>query len=100
MFVEVTPVPVSGALCGDPEALSEMLTVAKRVPVAEGVKVMMMEHVAFAATLAPLWHVLAGETVKSLGFAPLIEASLEKVSVDVPVFVMVSVCGALVALVA
>lgn len=47
------PVPVSATLCGDPIALSVMLSAPVRVPAAVGVKVTMMVHVLLAGTLEP-----------------------------------------------
>jgi hypothetical protein len=46
-------VPASETLCGLPLALSVMVTLAKRLPVAVGLKVTLMEQFAPAATLAP-----------------------------------------------
>jgi hypothetical protein len=73
-----------------------MLTDAVRTSVAPGVKVMTMVQVPLAETFTPLAQVLAPETVKSPAFAPLTVASLENVSVVVPVLVMVRVCALLV----
>src|SRR5882762_9349479 len=47
------PVPVSDTVCGLPEALSVMLRVPGRVPLAVGVKVTLTVQLEFAATLAP-----------------------------------------------
>lgn len=92
----VVPVPPSDALCGEPVALSEMLTIPTRDPVVEGVKVKTMVQVAAGATFAPLLQVLAPETAKSEAPTPLIVALLENVSVVVPVLVTMMVPGALV----
>ena len=47
------PVPVSGTDWGEPTALSAMLTVAVRVPVAVGLKVTVMVQEALTAMLEP-----------------------------------------------
>jgi hypothetical protein len=47
------PVPVRLTVCGLPAALSEMLTVAVRVPVAVGLKVTLIVQLLFAATELP-----------------------------------------------
>lgn len=91
-----TPVPLRAAMCGEPEALSEMLTVPLREPTPPGVNVVTIVQLAFTAMLAPLTQVLEIETAKSEGFTPPSDALLEKTSADVPVFVIVSVCGGLV----
>ena len=46
-----TPVPAKRTACGLPAALSVMLSVALREPIAEGVKVTLTVHLAPAATL-------------------------------------------------
>ena len=51
--VEAVPVPVSADVCGEPLALSAIVSVPVRVPVAVGVKVTEIVHFAPAATLAP-----------------------------------------------
>lgn len=96
LFNGDNPVPLKVAPCGEPGALSEMLTFAEREPIADGVNVVTMVQVAPAATFAPLMHVLVGETVKSPGVGPLSVALLEKVRTEFPVFVSVIVCDALV----
>jgi hypothetical protein len=50
---DVTPVPVSETVCGLPLALSAIETEAVRVPEAVGLKVMLIEQLAPAATLDP-----------------------------------------------
>jgi len=47
------PVPVRLTVCGFPAALSEMLTVAVRVPGAVGVNVTLIMQLLFAATEPP-----------------------------------------------
>src|ERR1035437_3699182 len=61
-----TPVPVRVTVCGDPAALSVMVTDALRLPAAVGVNVTEMLQLPPAATLAPQVLVCA----KSPGFAP------------------------------
>lgn len=90
------PVPVIKALCGEPAALSEKLTLAEREPTADGVNVIISEQEALGATFVPFLQVLAADSVKSEGFVPLITGALESVSVEPPVFVTVSVDAALV----
>ena len=79
--------PVSGTLCGLPEALSVTDSEPFRTPVAVGLNVMLMVQFAPAATLAP--HVLV--SAKSPLFAPLmlIPEPL-MVNVAVPVLVRVT----------
>ena len=86
----VTPVPLSVTLCGLPAALWEMLMFADRLPLALGVNVALIVHVAFTASEVP--HVLVNE--KSLAFAPH-GTMLEIVKGAVPEFLMVTDCGAL-----
>lgn len=80
------PVPDNETLCGLPLALSVMLTLAVRLPVAVGLKMTLMEQFAPAATLAP--QVLVCE--KSPLFVPVM-AMLEMVSVAVPVLDSVTI---------
>ena len=47
------PVPVRLTVCGLPAALSEILTVAVRVPAAVGVNVTLIMQLSFAATELP-----------------------------------------------
>lgn len=96
-FTGAIPTPASEALCGEPGALSEMLTVPLRFPAADGENVVTMVQLAAAATFAPLMHVLVGDTVKSEGFGPPMVALLENVSTEFPVLVTTMVCDALVA---
>lgn len=74
-----------------------MLSVAVRLPLAPagGVKVTLIVHVAFAATLAPLVHVLV-PIAKSLALVPLIDGVLEIVNAALPVFFTVTVWAVLV----
>jgi hypothetical protein len=56
LAVAPVPVPVRLTVCGLPAALSEMLTVAVRVPAAVGVNVTLIMQLLFVATELP--HVL------------------------------------------
>ena len=47
------PVPERLTVCGEPEALSVMLTLPVRAPAAVGVKVTLMEHAANAVPVLP-----------------------------------------------
>jgi hypothetical protein len=88
-----TPVPVSGILCGLPEALSVTESEAFRAPVADGLKVTLIVQFAPAATLEP--QVLV--SVKSPLFAPpMAMPEPLMLNVAVPVFVSVTVWAALV----
>jgi hypothetical protein len=92
---DVTPVPVSGTLCGLPPALSLMLRVAERAPFADGVKVTLMMQLAVAARVLGL----SGQvevSAKSAAFAPFTVMPLI-VSAAAPLFVRVIVCAELVA---
>lgn len=82
-----TPPPRSGTTCGLPAASSVMVSVPVRVPVAVGVKVTLISQLAPAATEAPQVLVSAK--------SPL-TATLLMVNGALPVFVRVTVCGALV----
>jgi hypothetical protein len=60
MAVVFVPVPLNATVCGVLAALSEMVTLAVRLPVADGEKVTEIVHVAFAASVAGLTgHVFA-----------------------------------------
>lgn len=50
--VGATPVAVSAAVCGDPAALSVMVTDAALTPAAVGLKITLMEQLAAAARVA------------------------------------------------
>lgn len=52
--VKSCPVPLSDIFCGAPGALSAMVMLPERVPVAVGVKVASIVQSAFAATVPPL----------------------------------------------
>jgi hypothetical protein len=80
-------VPLRLTVCGLPLALSVMLSVPVREPVAVGVKVTLIVQVALAATLVPQLLVWAK--------SPL-AAMLEMLNAPVPLLVSVSVCAALV----
>jgi hypothetical protein len=53
LIAAATPVPVRLTVCGLPAALSEMLTVAVRIPAAVGVNVTLIMQLLFAATEPP-----------------------------------------------
>jgi hypothetical protein len=59
------PVPLSATVCGLPAALSVIFMEAVRIPVAEGVKVMLAVQLAPGATELP--HVLVREKSPALG---------------------------------
>lgn len=83
------PVPLSETACGDPAALSAMLTAAVSAPTAAGLNVTVMTHVPFTARFVV--QVLV--CVKEL--APLIDmAGLLHVSAAVPELVTVIFCEA------
>jgi hypothetical protein len=86
-------VPVSGAVCGDPAALSEIVTEAVLVPTMLGVNVTLIVQVLDGATLEQLllWK-------KSPGLVPVSETDVI-VSVAVPVLVTVIDCAPLVVLI-
>jgi hypothetical protein len=86
-----TPVPMRLTVCGLPLELSVRLTAAARDPLAVGLNVTLIEHLAPAATLDPQPLVCA----KSPGLAP-VSAMLEMLKAAVPVFVSVTVWAALV----
>jgi len=87
------PVPLSGTVCGEPAALSVVLNVAVRDPCAPGVKLKVMVQLAAGATDPP--HSVAGvvKKPKSPALVPVMLIA-EMVSVLVPVFTRVTVCGA------
>ena len=94
-LLEGIPVPVSGAVCGEPEAMSENEMLADRGPAAVGLKVTTIEHELLGATVSPLMQVLAKETAKSPALSPVVVTLLEKTRFVVPVFVTVIVWGRL-----
>ena len=87
----VVPVPERATLCGLPGALSLTLTFALRLPVAVGLKLAVIVHVAFTASDAGQ----SFDCAKSLGFVPVSVTPLI-VSGAVPLFRSVEVCAALV----
>jgi len=91
---DVTPVPVSGTLCGLPPALSLMLRVAVRAPLAAGVKLTLMVQLAVAARVLGLSGQVF-DCAKSAAFTPFTTMPLI-VSAAVPLFVSVIDCAALV----
>ena len=80
------PLPLSPTVCGLPGALSTTERVALRVPIAVGLKVMLMVQPAPAPSVAP--QLLVRE--KSPEFVPVTETLLI-FSVEVPVFFSVTV---------
>jgi hypothetical protein len=86
------PVPVKATVWGLPVALSVMETVPDLAPVAEGVKVTLIEQMAPAAKLEPQVFVCA----KSVLLVPVI-AMPNMLSVPVPLLVIVTTLAALVA---
>src|SRR4029077_11088567 len=95
-----TPVPVNAVCCGLPGASSATLTVAVRAPAAPGVNVTLItQDPPFAVSTKPATHVVVPPTIaKSPLFAPVIVTGVPaaKVEFNVPVFVTVIVCAALV----
>ena len=87
----LVPVPVSATVCGDPVALSATESMAEKLAAKAGVKLIEIEQLAPAASELPQVFVCA----KSEGFAPP-TLTLLIVSVALPVFLSVAVCGALV----
>ncbi len=77
--------------CGLPLALSEVLTLAVRVPLAAGVKVTLIVQLALALTLEPQVFVSA----KSPMLVPVM-LMLVMVSVAFPVLLKVTTCATLV----
>src|SRR5690348_13983101 len=85
LTVGIPPTPLRAMLCGLPGALSVMLTLAVRVPLATGVKVTLRAHLAPAASVLGL----IGQVVvsaKSPALMP-VSAILSIVSAAVPVLV-------------
>jgi len=82
------PVPVRLTVCGLPAALSEMLTVAARVPAAVGVNVTLIVQLPPDATELPQ-VVVSG---KSPGLAP-VTTKLAMPKRVLPLFVKATVCG-------
>ena len=93
------PVPFSKTDCGLPVALSAILNVAARAPVAVGVNVTLIVQLAVAARLPDGLHVPAPAALanaKSLLLAPLIENPAKFTAVD-PVLLTVTLSAPLVA---
>ena len=87
---EKNPVPLKAMDCGLPAVLSVMVTEAVRGPLSVGANVTVMVHLPLDGRLE--LHVLIW--LKSLAFVP-VTAKLLMVNVRVPVFVSVTVWGAL-----
>jgi len=87
------PVPLRAKVCGLAGALSVICRLAWRAPVTLGVKVTPIVQVALAATAAPAQVLEAN--AKSLAFAP-VSATALIFSVALPLFVTVTITGALV----
>src|SRR5580658_7852574 len=88
--VAETPVPLRAIVCVVGFALSVMVTEGVAVPLANGVNVTVTVQLAPTARLVP--HVFV--TPNHVASVPVIVIEV-KVSVAVPVFVIVEVCGAL-----
>ena len=86
----LAPVPVKPTVCGLPTALSEMLIVPLRVPVAVGVKVTLIVQLAPAASELPQLSVCA----KSPAFVP-VTARLVMLKRALPLLDKVTVCARL-----
>lgn len=86
------PVPVKPTNCGVPVALSPMLKLAERGPLAVGVNVTPIEQFPPATTLDPQLLVCW----KSLGLVPPTETAV-MLSVALPEFVSITLCSGLVA---
>ena len=89
LAAEPRPVPVNPMLCGDPEALSVIVTVALREPPVVGSKSPVMLQFAPAATLVPHVFVKRNEDA----FAP-VTAMLAIDKVPCPLLVNVTICDA------
>jgi len=87
--LDVTPVPESNRVCGLSKASSVNVTVALRMPLAEGVNVTVIVQLALTASVVPQVDVFP----KSAAFAPprRIEAMF---NVALPLFFTVTICGA------
>src|SRR5207237_2751834 len=92
----LVPLPLKATVCGLPVALSVILTLALRVPVAVGVKVaLMVQEAPAASVLELLGHVLVW--AKSALLVP-VRAMLLMVRAAVPLLVNVTVWAVLVVL--
>ena len=90
-FGGIVPVPVRVLVCGEPVALSAKESVALKLPVAEGVKVMAMEQDAEATSASPQVFV---PMAKSLALEPAsVMPEIERVAL--PLLVRVNVLAAL-----
>ena len=92
----VTPVPLSARFCGLSVALSVRVTLALRLPVAEGVKVTLTVQDALIANVLGL----AGQLLvwaKSLALLP-VSAMLLMLNAAVPLLMSVTACAMLVVL--
>jgi hypothetical protein len=87
---EDEPVPVSAAVCGEPDALSATASIAVKLAADAGVKVTEMVQVDDAASVVP--QVLA-EMAKSAGLVP-VSATPEIVSDALPWLESVRICAA------
>jgi hypothetical protein len=89
LTVGLLPVPVRLTVCGLPAALSEMVTVAVRLPAAAGVNVTLIVQFSSAGSELPQVEVSAN----SAALAP-VTAMLVKSKVPLPLFVRVTVWAA------
>lgn len=89
-----SPLPMSGTVCGLPTASSLTLSVANRVPPADGVNVILMVQLEPAGS-PPLviGHVVPLVMTNSLAFAPVIEI-LAMLNKSLPVLFRVISCAA------
>jgi hypothetical protein len=100
--VDVTPVPLKATVCGLPVVLSAISNVAVRAPAACGVNSTLIVQLAPAASVPAALHPppeLGSGTLKSSASAPLV-VNPAKFTAAVPVFVTITLNGALVVLIA
>jgi len=86
------PVPVRAAVCGEPVALSAIVRLAVRVPVAAGLNSTETVQVAAAARVVPQ---VVADLRKELASVPVMVSEV-RVAVAVPVFLTVTTCAAVV----
>ena len=92
----LVPVPVNGTVCGLPLALSVMVSVPMRAPVAVGVNVTLIVQVFDPAVAGNVAGLIGQADAPVLVSAKSPDAAMEMiVRGPVPVFVSVTVCGAL-----
>lgn len=98
LIVKSQAVPLRLTVCVVGDALSVTVRTAASVPLvpAAGVNVTLITQVAFAATVAPLVQVLPLAIAKSAAPVPEIAGAVPIVNVELPVFLTVMTCAALV----